>query len=397
VNALYRYHLETGSVDKLYQHDTYDIEFLIPDFADRDVAGVRVYAVKPEYHWLDPENATAKTYGELQRAFPGQSLFITSVTDDERIAIVYVSSDTNPGDYYKLDRSARKVDYIMPSRGWVDPAKMSHVEAVAFQARDGVALHGYLTRPKDAPGPYPLIVLPHGGPHLVRDTWEFDPEVQLLAHHGYAVLQVDFRGSGGYGLPFSRSGYRQWGATMQDDLTDATRWAVAQGITTDDNICIYGSSFGGYAALMGAAREPTLYRCAAGGFGVYDLELMFERGDTQASEWGEEYLEDVLGTDPESLRARSPAYLADRIQAPVLLIHGQEDWRADISHATRMRSALERAGKNVTWLALAGEGHGIYNEKNREEAYGTLLAFFGKHLRQSGPSSASQEAATGSQ
>jgi dipeptidyl aminopeptidase/acylaminoacyl peptidase len=252
-------------------------------------------------------------------------------------------------------------------------------EAIALKARDGLELHGYVTRPA-GDGPHPLVVLPHGGPHGVRDSWEYDPEVQLLAIRGYAVLQVNFRGSGGYGTDFETAGYGEWGAKMQDDLTDATRWAIEQKIAPADRICIYGASYGGYAALMGAAREPDLYRCAIGYAGVYDLPLMWESGDTPDSNFGRAYLERVIGSDTATLRARSPVYNAQSIKAPVLLIHGKEDGRVDYQHAKRMRAALEEHQKKVEWLALGGEGHGIYDEDSRREVYERILQFLDANL-----------------
>jgi dipeptidyl aminopeptidase/acylaminoacyl peptidase len=192
-----------------------------------------------------------------------------------------------------------------------------------------------------------MVVMPHGGPHGIRDVWEFDPEVQLLANRGYAVLQVNFRGSGGYGMDFGRAGYGEWGAKMQDDLTDATRWAIEQKIAPADRVCIYGASYGGFAALMGAAREPDLYRCAIGYAGVYDLELMRQAGDIPDSRGGRVYLDLVLGTDAAKLRAQSPVNNAQNIKTPVLLIHGKVDGRADYEHAKRMRAALEKNQKKV--------------------------------------------------
>ena len=290
-------------------------------------------------------------------------------------------SDVSPGDYYLIDTQTNNARFLVSSRSWVDPKKMRHKEPVKLQARDGLVLHGYLTRPRDEPGPYPLIVLPHGGPIGVRDTWSFNWEAQLFAHYGYAVLQVNYRGSAGYGDAFERAGYREWGGKMQDDVTDATQWAIAQGIATKDNICIYGASYGGYAALMGAVREPTLYQCAASYAGVTDLQLMYESGDTRYSNVGRTYLEEVFGADPEFLRARSPAYNADRIGIPVLIIHGKADWRADYEHATRMRDALEKAHKDVQFVPLKFEGHGAYDEENRIQVYTTLLDFLAKYLR----------------
>jgi dipeptidyl aminopeptidase/acylaminoacyl peptidase len=246
-------------------------------------------------------------------------------------------------------------------------------------ARDGVVLHGYVTRPA-TPGPHPLVVMPHGGPHGVRDVWSFDSEAQLLASRGYAVLQVNYRGSGGYGIDFEEMGYRQWGARMQDDVTDATRWAIEQKIGAPNRVCMFGASYGGYAALMGVAREPTLYRCAVGYAGVYDLALMFDSGDIPDSRSGRDYLDLALGSDSAVLRDRSPVNLADKINVPVMLIHGKEDGRADYEHAVRMKSALEREHKAVEWIALRGEGHGVYDDSTRLDVYTSIFKFLDAHL-----------------
>jgi dipeptidyl aminopeptidase/acylaminoacyl peptidase len=223
-------------------------------------------------------------------------------------------------------------------------------------------------------------VLPHGGPHGIRDTWEYDWEVQLLASRGYSVLQVNFRGSGGYGMDFEQAGYREWGAKMQDDLTDATRWAIEQKIAPADRICIYGASYGGFAALMGAEREPDLYRCAIGYAGVYDLQLIVDSADSADSSFTRAYFERVLGSDVAKLRAQSPVTNARNIKAPVLLIHGKADNTADYEHAKRMRAALEANQKKFEWLALGGEGHGVYDEGTRREVYERILQFLDANL-----------------
>ncbi len=380
LDALYRLDLASRQVERLYRHPYAEIGAVVTDLADNSVIGVRVYSERPEYHWIDAEDPAARLYRMLQRAFPGKAVQVTSVTDDGKLAVIFVYSDVSPGDYYLFNVENNHAEYLRAARSWVDPRLMRPKEPVTLTARDDLTLHGYLTRPRDGDGPFPLIVLPHGGPHGIRDRWNFDWEVQLLANRGYAVLQVNYRGSGGYGIDFREAGYGEWGAAMQDDLTDATRWAIEQGITEAGTICIYGASYGGYAALMGAVREPELYRCVIGHAGVYDLELMFETGDVHRWDLGQAFLERYLGEDPELLRKRSPVYNAARIQAPVMLIHGKADWRADYEHAVRMREALEDAGKTVEWLALGGEGHGIYNQDTRREVYGRLLDFLGHYL-----------------
>jgi len=381
---VYRLNLQTQAVDKLYGYDGVDVSDIVTDFAGREIIGVRADTSKAEYHWLAEDDPAAKLYVALERAFPQQSVEITSVTQDGTLVIAFVSSDRNPGDYYLFDTRAKRADLVRTTRDWIQPRLMRPKEAIEITARDGLKLHAYLTRPAGN-GPHPLIVLPHGGPHGVRDSWDFDDEAQLFANRGYAVLQVNYRGSGGYGVAFETAGYRQWGASMQDDVTDATRWAIEHGVAPANRICIYGASYGGFAALMGVAREPDLYRCAIGYAGVYDLPLMFDSGDTPDSRFGRDYLDRVLGNDMKQLRARSPVYMAENIKAPVLLIHGKDDTRADYAHAKRMRDALEQHQKKVEWLALGGEGHGIYDEDSRRDVYERILQFLDTNLRTSQP------------
>ena len=377
--ALYRLDLASRAITKAAAFDSSDVGGVIMDFADRDIVGVRSLSSASEVQWLVPDDPAAKLYQSLLRGFTGQSVSIASTTNDGHVALVFVNSDVNPGEYYLFDTAQRKADLLVVSREWVDPRRMRPKEAIEVTARDGLVLHGYLTRPAGA-GEHPLIVLPHGGPHGIRDDASFEGDVQLLANRGYAVLQINYRGSGGYGLKFEQAGYREWGGRMQDDVTDATRWAIEQKVAPADRICIFGASYGAYAALMGAAREPKLYRCAIGLAGVYDLELMLTSADVPRSRSGRAYLGDVLGDDKEQLHARSPVYSAKLIEAPVMLIHGEADWRADFEQASRMKAALERNGKTVEWLALAGEGHGIYDEKSRSEVYERVLAFLDRHL-----------------
>ena len=378
-DALFRLDLQSQQLEKMHAFEDMDVDGVIADFTDREVIGAYGYGAQETDFWLLKDNPAAQTYQALQRAFPNQRLNITSASEDGRIVVLFVDSDVNPGDYYMFDTVTKHADFLRAGRQWIDPKTMRPKEPIALKARDGLELHGYLTRPAGA-GPHPLVVLPHGGPHGVRDSWEFDWEPQLLASRGYAVLQVNYRGSGGYGIDFQSAGYREWGAKMQDDVTDATRWAIEQKIASADRICIYGASYGGFAALMGVAREPDLYQCAIGYAGVYDLPLMWESGDVPDSRGGRSYLERVLGNDVAKLRAQSPVYNVQNIKAAVLLIHGKVDGRADYEHAKRMRAALEQNQKKVEWLALGGEGHGVYDEDSRREVYERILQFLDANL-----------------
>lgn len=380
-SALYRLDLKTKGVTRLHAFDNSDVDGLVLDFAQKEAVGVFSYVDKPLYHWLDANDKTARLYTALHKAFPGQNVHVTSTTNDGNLAIVLVDSDVNPGDYYVFDTRRMGADYLRPSMSWINPRMMRPRASFAMKARDGLELHGYVTRPA-GDGPHPLIVLPHGGPHGIRDIWQFDWESQLLASRGYAVLQINYRGSGGYGVDFERAGYRQWGKSMQDDLTDATHWAIEQKIAQPDRVCIYGASYGGYAALMGVIREPKLYRCAIGYAGVYDLELMLSSSDIPTSRVGRSYLQLALGDDREDLHERSPVYHAGAIAVPVLLIHGKADWRADFEQATRMKAALDRNKKQYEWMELRGEGHGVYDEETRRDVYEHIIDFLNRNLGQ---------------
>ena len=335
---------------------------------------------RPRTGFFDPQSEHARLYRSLEAAFGGNAVYITSSTRDGRKVLVQVWSDRNPGDFYLFDNVEKKAMHLVARRAGFDPATMGERRPGALAARDGLQLHGFVTLPAGSTGRgLPMVVLPHGGPYGEFDTWGFETEAQMLAEAGYAVLQVNFRGSGNHGLAFERAGAREWGGTMQDDITDATRWAIAEGIADASRICIYGSSYGAYAALMGAAKEPSLYRCAAGNVGVYDLPTMHTHGDVQRRGSGMTYLREWIG-DRDSLGAVSPNRMADRIKVPVFLAAGGKDERAPIEHSHLMEQALKSAGVPVETAYFPTEGHGYYDPANRREYYTRLLAFLGTHL-----------------
>lgn len=334
---------------------------------------------KPALVPLDPNHADARLLRALKDTFPGEFVEVTSMTRDGKLALVQVSSDRNPGDFYVFDVVARKMDYLLSRRDWLDPERLAPTSPIQLKARDGLVLHGYLTLPPNGGGKnLPLIVHPHGGPYGIRDRWGFDGDVQMLAAAGYAVLQVNFRGSGGYGRAFRQKGARQWGGTMQDDLTDATRWAIQTGVADPKKICIYGASYGAYAALTGAAKEPGLYRCAAGNVGVYDLPMM-QQEDARNSRTLGRWSKDWVG-ERSTLEAVSPVNMAGSIKVPVFLAAGGEDEIAPVGHTELMERRLKAAGVPVEATYYPTEGHGYYKEENRLDYYTKLLAFFSRHL-----------------
>ena len=378
--ALYLFDFETNGFEKVVHDERVDITMLLRDFSGQRVVGVGTDLGLPKYSYIDSNDKKTKAHRLLLGAFQGQDIVITSATEDGALAVAYVYSDINSGNYYLFETESLQATYLTSKRKWLDPELMAHTDSMTFKTRDGATIYGYVTLPKGNDKNVPLVVLPHGGPHGVRDYWGFDWEVQLLAHHGYGVLQVNYRGSGGFGLDFEESGHGKWGTMMQDDLTDATKALIDSGVADSSRICIYGHSYGGYAALMGAVREPELYRCVIGSMGVYDLPMMFKEGDIAGRESGLAYLRQALGEDQEDMQSRSPAYNADKIKAEVLLIHGARDERAPIEQAESLQKALKQAGVPYQWLEIGNEAHGYYDEQNRLTVYSKVLAFLDANI-----------------
>ncbi len=373
--ALYQFDIEHQTFTKLYQNPIVDISRIIFDFNDRKVVAVGTDLTVPEYHYLYPKDAKAKLHRLLQRSFKGSNVIITSATEDKKWITAFVYSDTNPGDFYLFDTLSKKAHYLSSKNTAIYPQQMANTKLFEVKTRDSETIRGYLTLPLNSSTNLPLVVLPHGGPHGVRDEWGYDWEVQLLASRGYAVLQVNFRGSGGFGLDFKKAGYGKWGTLMQDDLTDATKAVIQRGIADPKRVCIYGSSYGGYAALMGAVREPDLYRCAIGSSGVYNLPMMFVEGDIADRKSGLAYLKEAIGEDLEDQKKRSPVFNVAKIKADILLIHGAKDERAPIEQVESLKHAFDTIGKHYEWLELPYEGHGYYDESNRLEVYSKVLSF----------------------
>ncbi|WP_337244781.1 S9 family peptidase [Luteimonas sp. gir] len=342
--------------------------------------GARFLGATPRQVFFDDTSADARLGRMFEQAFPGQVVRIASATRDASTKLLLATSDVDPGTFYTYDAVNKHADFALARRAGVDTTQMAPMRAVSLPARDGLVLHGYLTRPSGHDNdPLPLVVLPHGGPFGIFDDWAFDPDVQVLAQAGYAVLQINYRGSGNYGRSFRQAGARGWGTTMQDDLTDATRWAIAQGIADAERVCLYGGSYGGYASLMGVAREPELYRCAVGYVGVYDLPLMRTENRRSAA-WASTWTDEWVGDDTAQLAARSPTRLATQIRVPVLLVAGGQDEVAPVEHTRRMERALRAADVPVETLYVANEGHGFYKPENKRAFYTRLLAFLSTHL-----------------
>jgi len=378
-DGVYSFDPQSGERQLAFRSEYADPNRALRSISGRAVIGAAFMEGTIKMRYFDRKSADAIVYRTMAASFKGSKVRIDSATSDNRTVMVFVSSDRSPGDYYLFDRDAKSVDLVFSKGEWINPERTAQVLPISLKARDGLALHGYLTVPPgEEPTALPMIVLPHGGPYAVSDQWGFDTEAQMLAARGYAVLQINFRGSGGYGRQHMNAGTQEWGKAMQDDLTDATRWAISEGHADAERICIYGASYGGYAALMGAAKEPELFQCAVGYIGVYDLPLMHRRGDIQTRRSGRTYLDEALGN--QDLASVSPVNLAARIKAPVFLAAGGEDQRAPVDHTEAMEKALKKAGVPVQTLIYPDEGHGFFVEEHRREFYQRLLAFFDEHI-----------------
>lgn len=394
--AVYPYDLQTKQLgEPVVAHELYDI---IPNdwrshangvslqgliFSPRkggELLGVRFQTDYPRVVWLN--ETFAGIQAAIDAALPNKVNTIISMSHDHRRLIVLSWSSNDPGAYYLYDTEGPALSRLLERMPWVAPARMAETVSIKFKARDGLLLHGYLTFPKDrSQKNLPMVVMPHGGPRT-RDVWGYDPDVQFLANRGYAVLQVNYRGSVGYGDDFMKKGRRKVGTETQNDITDATRWAIDRGFADPQRVAIMGGSFGGYSAMMGVAKETDLYRCAINIAGVSDwIELIKVKKDIFPVSYGPSV--NIIGDpvkDAEELKAISPRYLAGNIKVPVLLIHGRDDPAVPYGQAKLMVAALEKAGCTFEFMSKYNEQHGLRNYQNRVEMYQRIDAFLRQYM-----------------
>jgi dipeptidyl aminopeptidase/acylaminoacyl peptidase len=352
--------LDGGADRDLYFDPKFDVDSALLDPWTGRVLGVSVISDRATDVYFDPK-LEAMQRG-LQVAFGDYEVHAESWDLSQTKVIVEVEGPRMPSRYYLLDRSTHQASLLSHTYQSLQESDLGVMSAYPYKARDGLDIPAYLTLPPGkAPKNLPVVILPHGGP-MARDAMSFDWEAQFLANRGYAVLQPNFRGSSGYGKAFEESGYGQWGLKMQDDITDGVQKLIADGIADPKRICIVGGSYGGYAALAGAAFTPDLYACAAGWAGVYDLRKFlstraedFGHDSAMISSWSH-YVGDRWD-DSEKLDAASPSEHADKIKCPVLLMHGVDDATVRIDQSEEMERALRRAGKKVTFIKVPHETH----------------------------------------
>jgi len=351
-----------------------------PETGEIVIASSRRGKARHHYAEAEAEAEYQRLHRLLVKAYANQTLTVMSRSRDGKQIILRASSDIDPGSIFIFDAETGKADFFWANRSWMDPSILRPMQISEVLTQDGLSIPVRLTLP-DGDGPAPLIVNPHGGPHGVFDEWAFNYETQLLASRGYAVLQINFRGSGGLGKKFEDAGHKEWGGQMIEDIAAATRWAMTHQGIDERRVCAFGGSYGAYASYMLAAREPSMLRCVIGYVGVYDLSLLYRTGDIPESWGGVGYLERAVGRDEDMLADFSPVNHASKITAASMLIHGEDDNRAPIDHAYAMRDALRATGTDPDWLEIDDSGHGAGNIQTRLELYEALLGFLDQHLR----------------
>lgn len=368
----------------VYARDDVDLAGLAWSRARRRASFVAYQTARNERHFLDPD--ARSLFATLDAKLPGYEVTIQSTTDDEMRMVVAASNDRTQGARYFYDRALDQLTLLGEVTPWLPEASMAAMDPITYPARDGLEIHGYLTLPNDRPPKgLPVVINPHGGPWF-RDGWGFNPEVQFLANRGYAVLQMNFRGSTGYGRRFWEASFKQWGGAMQDDVTDGVRWLIDEGIADPRRVCIYGGSYGGYAVLAGLTKTPELYACGIDYVGVSNLFTFMQ---TIPPYWKPflAMMHEMVG-DPERdhvlLTEGSPALNAERIRAPLLIAQGARDPRVNKDESDQMVAALKARGIDVPYIVKDNEGHGFQNEENRFEFYEAMEQFLVRHLGQSG-------------
>lgn len=342
--------------------------------------GVRYEGDQEHTVWFDSELRAIQA--ALDKVLPTTTNRITGWSDDRKRLLIVATSDRESGVHFIFDLT-RSQPQLMPlgsARPELSQSELAEMKPIRFKARDGLELQGYLTRPQGASGPGPLIINPHGGPYGIRDSWGYNGEVQFLANRGYSVLQINYRGSGGFGRKFLEAGRLEWGKKMQDDLSDAVAWAVDKGIADRKRVAIYGASYGGYAALAGATFTPDLYRCAVNYVGVSDMTYLGRRdqgGDPISTDF---FYAKWVHPDMNELKRRSPVNFVSQIKIPVLHAYGENDPRVEWRHWRKLKVELDRHRVSYEVFNQEDEGHGFQNASARVGFYRKLEEFFDRHL-----------------
>lgn len=373
------------SAQSLASSPQFDVDAEVIERRDR-VLGLRFTIDAEVTRWLDPDMQALQQL--IDKALP-RTVNRLSVpwAGDEPWVLVEAFADIQPTLYLLFNRATRKFTRLGAQRPDIDATQQSAMELHWVKARDGLSVPTWVSLPRGREtGKLPTVVLVHGGPWIKNTAWRWDAEVQFLNALGYAVIQPQFRGTMGLGADFFKASWRQWGRTMQDDVTDATRWAIQQGFADPQRVALMGASYGGYSTLMGLAREPALYRCGVAWVAVTDLDLLY---GAHWSDFSDEYkkygMPRMVGDrarDAAELKANSPIMLADKIRQPLLLAHGERDLRVPVEHGNAMLRALRDAGnRDVEWISYSKEGHGWRQPSHQIDFYNRVGRFLATQLK----------------
>ena len=374
--GLFELDIQSGEILRtLFSHDHVDMDWAIEHPVTGRVAGVNYTDDFMRIEYFDTELATIQKI--IDKALPITVNRIMSRARDKEWYLIYSRSDQNPGDYFIFDRSAGEIFFVAASRSKIDPALMATTKAVSIPVRDGSEIPAYLLTPAGSDEkPRAAVVLPHGGPSARSDA-EWDFEAQFYASRGYVVLQPNFRGSTGYGPDFRRAGRNQWGGLMQDDVTDATKWLIDEGLADPSRICIVGNSYGGYAALMGVIKEPGLYKCAISTNGVTDLGRL--KSNDRNTIGGRVWIKN-MGLEGVSDTEVSPFQRAKDISAPVLLMSSVDDARVPWKMAQDMHKRLRKLKKDSEYVKIKDGTHNMVTAQSRLTMLKAAEKFLAKHL-----------------
>lgn len=369
----------------LYMNDKYDISDLNYSEKKNRLTVVACEGHKDMIrHYFDKDEEEIRK--KLEAQLPGYNVGVTSMSKDENIRLIYAGNDRTYGTYYLYNVKENKLTKVADIAPWIKEEEMCAMNPITYTSRDGLTIEGYLTLPKgytmENAKNLPVVVNPHGGP-WIRDSWGYNPEVQFLASRGYAVLQMNFRASTGYGRKFTELGYKQWGQTMQNDITDGVKWLIKEGIADPKRVAIYGASYGGYATLAGVTFTPDLYACAVDYVGVSNL-LSFM--NTIPPYWKPllDMMHEMIGdpeTDKEMMEKYSPVFHVDQIKAPLFIAQGANDPRVNKAESDQMVEALKKRGVEVEYMIKENEGHGFSNEENKFDFYRAMEKFLDKYLK----------------
>ena len=382
-SAIYKFDLEeVQETDLIFEHNQVDVYGLMRSKKREVITGVSFTTDKRQLVFFDEYRESIQN--KLEAKLENVEVALSQFSKDESKAIVITYSDKSRGTYYYYDVLNDKLEKLADLSPWLDPNNMASMKSISYKSRDGLIINGYLTLPVDykSGDKIPVVINPHGGP-WARDSWGFDPQVQFLANRGYGVLQMNFRGSVGYGREFWEISFKQWGKTMQDDITDGVLWLIEEGIADSNNIAIYGASYGGYATLAGLAFTPNLYTCGVDYVGVSNIFTLLE---TLPPYWelGRQMMYEMIGnpeTEKELLESASPLFHVDKIKVPLFVAQGANDPRVKQAESDQIVEALKSRNIDVPYMLKEDEGHGFYNEENRFDFYREMISFLDKHMK----------------